>query len=126
MSNLSLFISVSEVIVLILIASQLFGKLMVMLGQPKVVGEMLAGIILGPTCFGYFFPSCSAQVFSPVVMPYLYVIGNIGLSVYMFTIGAELNVSLFNRKAVKQASIVSVSTVVIPSPKLWLIIPSAI
>lgn len=114
MSNLDLFIAVTEAIILILIISQICAKLMSKLGQPAVVGEMIAGILLGPTCLGYFFPSFSAQLFAPVIMPYLFVLGNLGLSVYMFLMGAELNFEVVDSSVIKQSIWISLATVLIP------------
>jgi len=114
MSNLSLFIAVATAIVFILIITQIFGRLITLIGQPKVVGEMISGVLLGPTCFGYFLPEASSYIFNPAVMPYLYVIGNLGLSIYMFLIGNELDTNVFSKKLIKQSSIISLSTILLP------------
>ena len=100
MTNLETFIAVTTAFVLILIISHTFGKLFQYLGQPKVVGEMISGVLLGPTCFGYFFPEISANIFSKELMPFLFVISNLGLSFYMFLVGIDLDLSNIDKKAI--------------------------
>lgn len=114
MSNLSLFITVTLAVTFILITTQIFGRLVAFFGQPKVVGEMISGVLLGPTCFGYFFPGASAAVFTPTVLPFLYVLGNLGLVLYMFLIGSGLDLDCFTKKQIKQSATVSISTILVP------------
>ncbi|MER7787080.1 cation:proton antiporter [Streptomyces sp. NPDC097640] len=58
-------------------------------GQPPVVGEMIAGVVLGPSLFGLLAPDASAAVFPPELTPVLYVAGQIGLVALMFHAGYE-------------------------------------
>ncbi|MBV2354919.1 cation:proton antiporter [Streptomyces sp. J2-1] len=58
-------------------------------GQPPVVGEMIAGVLLGPSLFGLLAPGLSARVFPPELKPVLYVAGQIGLVALMFAAGFE-------------------------------------
>ncbi|MYS56748.1 cation:proton antiporter [Streptomyces sp. SID6013] len=60
-------------------------------GQPPVVGEILAGILLGPSLLGALWPEGQAWLFSPSVIPYLDMLGNVGLLVFMFLVGLELD-----------------------------------
>lgn len=113
-NNLDIFVSVVSAIILILIATQLCGRLFSYLKQPKVVGEMVAGVLLGPTCLGYFFPAFSGLVFSQSVMPYIFVLSNIGLSVYMFIVALEIDFSMFDKKMVKQSSVLSALIIIVP------------
>lgn len=114
MSNLELFVAVTTAIVTILIVTQVFGTLITYVGQPKVVGEMISGVLLGPTCFGYFFPELSANIFSKDVIPFLFVISNLGLSIYMFLVGAEMNLKLFDKKSINQSGLLSSAAVITP------------
>lgn len=114
LSNLEIFIAVTTAVVVILIVSHSCGKLFKLIGQPKVVGEMISGVLLGPTCFGYFFPELSSYIFSKDVMPFLFVISNLGLSFYMFLVGAEIDFDKFTKKVLKQSSLLSVVAVVFP------------
>ena len=56
----------------ILVAAQVFGYLARFIGQPKVVGEMIAGVVLGPSLFGLFWPEIQQQIFPADTMPVLY------------------------------------------------------
>lgn len=114
MQNLHIFISVLIAVIIILIASQLMGKLFMLLKQPKVVGEMVCGVLLGPTCFGYFFPDLSHQVFKTELMPFLFVLSNIGLSFYMFIVAIEIDFSMFDKKLIKDSTLLSGATVAGP------------
>lgn len=114
MSNLDIFIRVATAIVFILIISHSCGRLFQYLGQPKVVGEMISGVLLGPTCFGYFFPDYSSQIFGGEIMPFLFVISNLGLSFYMFLVGAEIDFSLFTKKIMKKSSLLSAVAIIFP------------
>lgn len=114
MSNLDTFIQVTIALIIIIGIAQLFGRGMKYLGQPAVVGEMISGVVLGPTVLGYLFPKFSESVFSPTIMPHLFVLSNLGLSIYMFLVGAELDLKLFNKKAVKDATALSIAAIIGP------------
>lgn len=114
MSNLELFVDVITAIIVILIVTQIFGTLITYIGQPKVVGEMISGVLLGPTCFGYFCPELSAEVFGKHVMPSLFILSNLGLSIYMFLVGAEMDLKLFDKKSMKQSGLLSAVAVLTP------------
>ena len=114
MSNLDVFIKVTIALLVIIVFAQVFGTLIKLIGQPAVVGEMISGVVLGPTVLGYFFPETSASVFSKDIMPYLFVLSNLGLSVYMFLVGAEVDLKLFNKRTVKDASALSIAALVFP------------
>jgi Kef-type K+ transport system membrane component KefB len=114
MSNLHLFVDVITAVIVILIVTQVFGTLITYIGQPKVVGEMISGVLLGPTCFGYFFPGLSVTLFGAHVMPVLFILSNLGLSIYMFLVGAEMDLKLFDKKSMKQSGLLSAAAVITP------------
>lgn len=114
MTFLEIFVKVAISLATILAACQIIGGLAKYISQPKVVGEMIAGVLLGPTLFGYIFPDLYNQVFPKEVMPFLFVIANIGLSLYMFLVGCEINLSLFTKKLLKDAGIISASALITP------------
>nr|WP_279473338.1 cation:proton antiporter [Actinomadura darangshiensis] len=60
-------------------------------GQPRVLGEMVAGVLLGPTLFGQVWPDAQEAVFPGEVRPVLYILSSIGLTLYMFLVGAGLD-----------------------------------
>ncbi|MER5757154.1 cation:proton antiporter [Streptomyces sp. NPDC002088] len=72
----------------ILAASAVCGRLALLVKQPRVLGEMVAGVLLGPTLFGALFPAAQKAIFAPEVKPILYVLSTIGLTVFMFLVGA--------------------------------------
>ena len=114
MSNLELFIHVCIAIILILVVARIMGWVMEMLKQPRVVGEMIAGVLLGPTLFGTILPELSKEVFLPEVKSTLFILGNLGLSLYMFLVGAQINYKLFTPLTVKRSMIVSVTGTLVP------------
>src|SRR5947199_9088974 len=61
--------------------------------QPQVMGEVLAGIILGPTVFGAVLPGIQGRLFATDIVPYIGVAANLGLIFYMFLIGLEVDLA---------------------------------
>ena len=99
-------------LVAILVVAHLLGMLFHRLGQPPVVGEMIAGILLGPSLLGRTAPAISIQLFPPDVLPFISVIAQIGVILYMFLVGVELDTKLLRDRAesslvVSQASILA-------------------
>lgn len=96
----------------IIILGRGLGKLFTYIGQPRVIGEMVAGIMLGPSLLGRISPETMNYVIPPEIMPYLGVISQIGIVLYMFLIGIELNAGLLRSQAhatvaISHASIVT-------------------
>jgi K+:H+ antiporter len=87
-----ILLALAAVIVTGLVLSKGFAYL----GQPPVIGEVVAGIVLGPSLIG---PDLSALILPPAVAPYLGVIAELGVVLYMFTIGLELHGDLIRRRA---------------------------
>lgn len=75
----------------IIAAARLFAWLFRKLNQPAVVGEILAGLILGPSLFGRFFPDTFHHVFDPSVGPIFRVLSQLGLVFLLFLIGLEFD-----------------------------------
>ncbi len=114
MSNLDMFVKVAIALAIILAAAQIVGSLARLIAQPRVVGEMIAGVLLGPSLFGKLFPDLSATIFMPEIMPALFIICNLGLSLYMFLVGTEIKLSLFNKKVLKDAGALSFGAIAVP------------
>ncbi|WP_030021963.1 cation:proton antiporter [Streptomyces monomycini] len=76
-------------VVVILLVCRLVGRALRALGQPPVVGEMVAGVVLGPSVLGLLAPGLETALFPPELRPALYVAGQIGLVVFMFQTGYE-------------------------------------
>ncbi len=64
--------------------------------QPLVIGEIVAGIMLGPSLFGLLAPDLAAAVFPPEAVPFLNILSQVGLIFFMFLIGLELNPKYLN------------------------------
>ncbi|KAF1685721.1 cation/H(+) antiporter [Pseudoxanthomonas broegbernensis] len=77
-------------IAVILVAARLCGLLLARFGQPRVIGEMAAGILLGPIVFGAALPDLHAALFPAESLPGLSALSTLGLVLFMFVIGAEL------------------------------------
>jgi Kef-type K+ transport system membrane component KefB len=73
----------------ILLTCRVVCALVTRLGQPPVVGEMIAGVLLGPSLFGLVAPGLSERVFPDDLVPVLYIVGQIGLVALMFHAGYE-------------------------------------
>lgn len=114
MGHLELFIEALIALIIIMVMAQVMGRLSRLLGQPAVVGEMISGVLLGPTLFGHFFPAASAAVFPETTMPILFFVSNLGLSVYMFLVGAEMDLGHFSPKAMREASVLSAVAIIVP------------
>jgi Kef-type K+ transport system membrane component KefB len=81
-------------VALIISLAQLLGQLADRLGQPRVLGDIVSGILLGPSLLGALQPQFSAWMFSPVVCTQLNLLGQLGLVLFMFLVGLELNPKL--------------------------------
>ncbi len=106
----------------ILTACRLVGWLGKKLGQPQVVGEMVAGVILGPSLLGGIFPEASAKLFTPETRGVLYVGAQLGVGLYMFLVGMEFRTDLF-RSRVRSAASVSIAGMVVPFVLAGLLTP---
>jgi Kef-type K+ transport system membrane component KefB len=109
----------------ILAASRVVGAIGRRLGQPQVVGEMIAGVLLGPSLFGLLLPALQQQLFPPESLKVLYVVAQLGIGLYMFLVGVEFNTQLLASR-VRSAAAVSVSGMLAPCAlgailSLWLI-----
>lgn len=111
---IELFVKVATSIVVVIIAARLLGDLMPLIKQPRVIGEMIAGVLLGPTLLGRLFPEVTLSIFPNDVMPFLFIISNIGLSIYMFTVGMEMDINIFNKKTIKQSGVMSITAIIFP------------
>src|SRR3954462_11597355 len=88
-------------------------RLFVPLGQPAVVGEMAAGLMLGPSCFGWLMPRVSAALFAPPSLPPLTALSKAGLGLFMFLVGLRLDSPhLDARKHV--AIVTSATSIIVP------------
>ncbi|WP_206787969.1 cation:proton antiporter [Amycolatopsis sp. MtRt-6] len=99
-------------VVVILVVVRLVCLAAVKLGQPPVVGEMIAGVLLGPSLFGLLLPDAQAALFPDGIRSLLYVGGQIGLVIYMFGAGYEFNLRSIAKSRKSVAAISSAGTLV--------------
>lgn len=101
-------------LVLILGTARLLSMVLRRLGQPPVIGEMTAGIVLGPIALGALLPNWHAQVFAPSSLPALEGLSQVGLVLFMFIVGAELRAPDGARSQLVAAAWVSFMSVLVP------------
>jgi Kef-type K+ transport system membrane component KefB len=97
----------------VVIAARGVGLLFRRIGQPQVVGEMAAGILLGPSFLGWVAPGVSARLFPPDSLGFLNSISQVGLLVFMFLVGLELNPRLLRGRG-PTAVVTSHASIVVP------------
>ncbi|MFE5537478.1 cation:proton antiporter [Streptomyces sp. NPDC056492] len=97
----------------VVLACGVAAALMRRLGQTAVVGEILVGILLGPSLLGWLWPAGSRWLLPGEVLPYLGVLGNLGLLVFMFLVGLEFDPGLLRGRG-RAVAVVSQACVWIP------------
>ncbi|MDM0121413.1 cation:proton antiporter domain-containing protein [Variovorax arabinosiphilus] len=98
----------------ILVVARGCGLLLRAFGQPMVIGEMTAGILLGPIVFGALFPAWHAQLFPPASLQGLSSLASLGIVLFMFVVGAELRSPSGMAAQVKSAGWVGVCSMLLP------------
>jgi Kef-type K+ transport system membrane component KefB len=100
-------------IVVIVSAAKAFGYLIQKVGQPAVVGEMVAGVLLGPMFFGSWFPEVSGLLFPEASLSHIQYLSQLGLVLFMFTIGLDMDLNGL-KKSSYQAVFISHASIVLP------------
>jgi K+:H+ antiporter len=100
-------------IITIVLSSKLLASLVSKIGQPLVIGEIIAGILLGPSVLGHFWPQLSNFIFQANSLPNLNFLSQLGLILFMFIIGLELDIHLLKHRA-HTAVVVSHASIIIP------------
>ncbi len=109
--QLNVFLHVLLALAVVIAAARAVGFVFRRLGQPPVIGEVIAGILLGPSLLGQVWPAAFATVLPASVAPFLGVIAQVGIVLYMFLVGLELNPAYLRRNpnailAISHASII--------------------
>ncbi len=100
-------------LVVILVATRLVGFAIAPLGQPRVIGEMIAGIALGPSLFGAIAPATARAVFPDAGLTALATLSQLGVVLFMFVVGLRLDPTVLRGKA-RTAVAVSQTSIAIP------------
>jgi Kef-type K+ transport system membrane component KefB len=107
--DIRLFLAAAVVIV----ACQAVGWAVTRLGQPAVCGEILAGILLGPSLLGVVWPGATGFLFAPEVVGHLQVLAQVGLILFMFLVGVELDLGQL-RGQPHRAVVISHASIIVP------------
>lgn len=100
-------------IIVILITCRLFGWLFAKMQQPTVIGEIVAGIVLGPSVLGHLLPSVSSFLFPLDSLQNINMLSQFGLILFMFAIGMELNITEVRQK-LKETILISHTSTIFP------------
>lgn len=100
-------------IITIVLVARIFGWIFRKIGQPTVIGEIIAGIVLGPSLFGLYFPDMKEALFPVASLGILQMLSQVGLIFFMFVIGMELDLKVLKNKA-NEAVVISHASIVIP------------
>lgn len=87
------------------VAGQIFGRIFRYFGQPPVIGEVIAGIALGPSLLGRIWPEATQFLMPKEIAPFIGVISQLGIILYMFLVGLELNPTALREGAGKSFAI---------------------
>lgn len=100
-------------VIVIIVAARLIGLLFRKLGQPAVIGEMVAGIILGPSLLGTLFPAVQSFLFPASSMGLLKALSQLGVILFMFVVGLDVNLQHLRVKA-HTAVLISHASIMVP------------
>ncbi|EMG08613.1 transporter, CPA2 family [Leptospira interrogans serovar Grippotyphosa str. LT2186] len=100
-------------LIVIILAARFCGKLATILGQPSVIGEILAGILLGPSLLGLIFPEGFQLLFPKESLSTLQILSQLGLLLFMFVVGMELDLKILRNQA-ESAIVISHSSIMFP------------
>jgi Kef-type K+ transport system membrane component KefB len=100
-------------IIVITLAARGLGRVFAKMGQPAVIGEMLAGILLGPSLLGWMMPQAGAFLFPANAMGSLQLLSQVGVILFMFIVGTELNLGSLRHQA-HSAMLISHAGILVP------------
>lgn len=100
-------------LLIVLIVGQLLGYVCKLIGQQQVIAEILTGLVLGPSLLGAISPHLETLLFPVSALPTLQTLGDIGLVLYMFSLGARLDIHSMSRQN-RKVLVVSLSSIVVP------------
>lgn len=104
----------------IMATARLVGAVFSHFQQPPVIGEVIAGILLGPSLLGWLAPAVSAFVLPPSIMPGLNIIAQLGVALFMFVVGLELDVKQL-RSHSRSSVAISQASIAVPFILGWLL-----
>lgn len=112
-ADTSPFVKVLLALAVVLAVGRVVGIVFVRLGQPVVIGEIVAGIALGPSLLGLVPGRLDERLFPDDVLPYLSTVAKLGIVLFMFVIGLELDMSVVRRSG-RRAAAISLTSIMVP------------
>lgn len=103
--RVDIFQHVLLALAVVIVGARLVGLFFRRLGQPAVIGEVIAGIMLGPSLLGHVAPAVSAYLLPPSIAPILGIIAQVGVVIYMFLVGLQLDTRYLRRSPYAALSI---------------------
>ena len=100
-------------LIVIIICARVFGSLFKYIGQPRVMGEIIAGIVLGPSLLGMLSPPAMGFLFPSASLEPLRLLSQVGVALFMFVVGMELELAHLRQKA-HAAIMVSHASIIVP------------
>jgi Kef-type K+ transport system membrane component KefB len=100
-------------LVVIVVTARIVGELFARMGQPPVMGEILGGIMLGPSLLGRLAPGLAAQLIPADAVPFLGIHAQLGVILYLFLVGLELDAGVI-RKSTHATLAISHASIVVP------------
>ena len=100
-------------IIVVLIAVRIFASAFRYIGQPGVIGEIVAGIVLGPSLLGSLYPEFFGFLFQPDSLTNLELISQLGLVLFMFVIGMEVDFGVLKNK-INETLVISHAGILVP------------
>jgi Kef-type K+ transport system membrane component KefB len=97
----------------IIVTARALGALFAHFSQPPVIGEVIAGLLIGPSLLGRIAPALSSYILPAPVAPFLGVLAQVGVVLYMFLVGAELDLSRI-RGRVHSTVVISHASIIVP------------
>lgn len=108
-----MLVKVLLALTVIMITARVVGWIFAHFNQPAVIGEVVGGILLGPSLLGHLAPEAAAFLLPPDAAPFLGVIAQIGVILYMFLIGLELDLGVL-RARLSMTIVISQASIVVP------------
>ena len=108
-----MLVKVLLALTVIIITARVMGALFAKVNQPAVIGEVVGGIFLGPSLLGRLSPELAAVLLPPDAAPFLSVISQLGVILYMFLVGLELDLAVL-RTTVARTLVISQAGIVVP------------
>ena len=107
------FLALSLCLVVVVLLGRIVGALFRKINQPAVIGEILVGVALGPSLLGQVWPEARNYLFNSVDLPFFRLVASLGLVLFMFIVGMEVDLDVVKRSG-KRAAAISLTSIAFP------------